>query len=310
MSRKPKRATDRYTVFTDGGADPNPGPGGWGAVLLPPGDGESREISGGHPDTTNNRMELTAAIRALEEIPEGVGVELYTDSRYLQQGVTRWLPGWIARGWKRKGGEIQNLDLWKRLAELEERHDVNFHWLKGHAGHEHNERADRLATEEIRRQKSLGAGAAGDVESESPDARVFLKISGAPEAGVWAAGILKGEGPDEEERRLTGVHRGESPNRLDLMAACEALESLSEGARIVVYTPSDYLVQGASSWIKRWKRKGWKTKSGKNVANKDLWTRLDALQAERDVTWVRWSDGHEGEERLLQELLRRAREQA
>ena len=308
--KPPKRAKDRYLVFTDGGADPNPGPGGWGAVLLPPNDGEIRELSGGEPHTTNNRMELTAAIRALEEIPPGVGVELYTDSRYLQQGVTQWLAGWIARGWKRKGGEIRNLDLWKRLASLEEEHDVNFHWLKGHAGHEHNERADDLATQEIRKlQEDAKPQTPEDLlNGKTADARVFLKVSGSPKLGLWAALILEGEGYDEEERRLTGPRHDESANRLDLLAACQALESLPAGACIVVHTPSDYLAQGASKWIEGWKKKGWKTKSGKDVANRDLWERLDALQAHRDVTWVRWSDGHEGEERALAELLRRARE--
>lgn len=309
MSRKPKRVPGRFTVFTDGGADPNPGPGGWGVVLLPPDGDETRELSGGADETTNNRMELTAAIRALEDIPEGTGVELYTDSRYLQQGVTKWLEGWIARGWKRKGGEIRNLDLWKRLADLESRHDVRFHWLKGHAGHEHNERADALATEEIRklRREREPERAEDLMGGETPDARVFLKVSGNPKLGVWAALILEGEGYDETEDRLTDAVRGESSNRLDLLAACEALESRPEGARIVVYTPSDYLSQGASSWLEGWKRKGWKTKSGKDVANKDLWMRLDRLQEARDVAWTRWSDGHEGEERALKELLKRAR---
>ncbi len=310
MSRRPKRSPNRYTVFTDGGADPNPGPGGWGAVLLPPEDGEAREISGGEAHTTNNRMELTAAIRALEEVPRGTAVELYTDSRYLQQGVTKWLEGWIARGWKRKGGEIQNLDLWKRLAALEEQHDVSFHWLKGHAGQEHNERADDLASLEIRKLRGDGetVKARDLLDGAQPDARVFLKVSGSPRLGVWAALILEGEGYDEEERRLTGARRGESSNRLDLLAASNALESLPEGCRVVVYTPSDYLAQGASQWIEGWKRKGWKTQSGKGVANRDLWERLDALQADREVAWTRWSAGHEGEDRALGELLRRARE--
>ena len=171
-------------IFTDGACSGNPGPGGWGAILRS--GGQEKEIYGGEAETTNNRMELTAAIRALEEVPVGTGVELYTDSRYLQQGVTRWLEGWIARGWKRKGGEIQNLDLWKRLAALEEQHDVSFHWLKGHAGHEHNERADDLATLEIRklREGQEPASAADLLDGALPDARVFLKVSGSPKLGL------------------------------------------------------------------------------------------------------------------------------
>ena len=137
----------KVTVYTDGGADPNPGPGGWGVVLFHGATGKKSELSGGEPKTTNNRMELTAAIRALEALKQRCEVHLFTDSQYLRRGVTEWLPGWIARGWRRKDGELQNEDLWRRLAELIVTQDVRWEWVKGHAGHEHNERADELARE-------------------------------------------------------------------------------------------------------------------------------------------------------------------
>ena len=121
---EPTATLSEVTVFTDGGADPNPGTGGWAAILLDPASGKALELSGGERGTTNNRMELTAAIRALESLKRPCRVKLFTDSQYLKKGVTQWLPGWIARGWKRKDGELQNEDLWRLLAELITRHRI------------------------------------------------------------------------------------------------------------------------------------------------------------------------------------------
>ena len=134
----------RVEAFTDGACRGNPGPGGWG-VLLRYGDHE-RELSGGEPDTTNNRMELTAAIRALEALSERCSVDVFTDSTYVRSGITEWLPAWQARGWRTAGRKpVKNRDLWQRLSELVGDHDVRWHWVKGHAGHPENERADALA---------------------------------------------------------------------------------------------------------------------------------------------------------------------
>lgn len=133
-------------IYTDGACSGNPGPGGWGAVLRY--NGNEKELSGHEDDTTNNRMELMAAIKALEELTRPCKVELYTDSSYVQQGITSWIKGWKAKGWPAR---IKNQDLWKELDELAQKHDVSFHWVKGHAGHPENERADKLATDAIRR---------------------------------------------------------------------------------------------------------------------------------------------------------------
>jgi len=145
----PESAADspRVTIYTDGGADPNPGPGGWAAILLEEAGGRAKEISGAEPFTTNNRMELTAAIEALTALKVRCRVRLLTDSQYLRRGVTEWLPGWAARGFNRKDGALQNEDLWRRLAELIERHEVRWEWVRGHSGDRHNERADRLVHE-------------------------------------------------------------------------------------------------------------------------------------------------------------------
>jgi len=131
-------------IFTDGACRGNPGPGGWGAILRYA--EREREFFGGEADTTNNRMELTAAIRALEALTERCDVNLYTDSVYVRDGITKWLDGWRARGWKTAAKKpVKNQDLWKILAEQAGGHDINWHWVKGHSGHVENERADALA---------------------------------------------------------------------------------------------------------------------------------------------------------------------
>ena len=135
-------------LYTDGACSGNPGPGGWGAVLRY-GEAE-KELSGGEPETTNNRMELTAAIRGLEALREPCRVILTSDSRYLIDAVTQgWLSSWQRRGWKRgKNEPVLNVDLWQRLLPLLERHQVEFVWVRGHAGHPENERCDRMAVAE------------------------------------------------------------------------------------------------------------------------------------------------------------------
>lgn len=131
-------------LFTDGACSGNPGPGGWGALLRCK--GVEKELSGAEPDTTNNRMELMAAIEGLKSLKRACAVDLYTDSKYVLQGLTEWLPGWKARGWKTADKKpVKNQDLWMALDEQVARHHVTWHWVKGHAGHAENERVDELA---------------------------------------------------------------------------------------------------------------------------------------------------------------------
>lgn len=135
----------KVTIYTDGACSGNPGPGGWGAVLIF-GDKE-KKISGGEPESTNNRMELSAAIEALKSLKEECGVELYTDSKYVMDGITSWIHGWKAKGWKTAARKpVKNVDLWKELDAQAQRHQINWHWVKGHAGDHYNEIADDLAT--------------------------------------------------------------------------------------------------------------------------------------------------------------------
>ncbi|WP_184723407.1 ribonuclease HI [Caulobacter sp.] len=142
--------TPKVTIYTDGACKGNPGPGGWGAILFY-GD-KKKEITGGEPATTNNRMELMAAIQALELLNRPCKVELHTDSQYVMKGIQEWIRGWKARGWKTADkSPVKNDDLWKRLDAARERHDVDWRWVKGHAGHPLNERADALANEGLRK---------------------------------------------------------------------------------------------------------------------------------------------------------------
>ena len=135
-------------IFTDGACSGNPGPGGWGAILRF--DGEEKELSDGEADTTNNRMEMMAAIAALEELSRPCKIRLYTDSSYLKDGITTWIHNWKRNGWKTKARKpVKNVDLWQRLDEAIQRHDISWHWVKGHAGHPENERADQLATSAV-----------------------------------------------------------------------------------------------------------------------------------------------------------------
>ena len=135
----------RVEVWTDGGCKPNPGPGGW-AALLRFGEVE-RELSGGAMQTTNNRMELTAAAEALEALSRPCVVVLHTDSEYVRNGVTRWSTGWVRRNWRNASGDpVANMDLWRRVLDAAKRHEVSWYWVRGHSGDENNERVDRLAT--------------------------------------------------------------------------------------------------------------------------------------------------------------------
>ncbi|PPR22828.1 MAG: Ribonuclease HI [Alphaproteobacteria bacterium MarineAlpha10_Bin1] len=134
----------RVKIYTDGACSGNPGPGGWGAILIHK--QQRKEIFGGEADSTNNRMELTAAIRALEALKRRSDVDLYSDSRYVLDGITHWIHGWKTKGWRTASKKpVKNEDLWRRLDEMNSNHTVRWHWVKGHNGHPENERADALA---------------------------------------------------------------------------------------------------------------------------------------------------------------------
>ncbi|MDH4190838.1 MAG: ribonuclease HI [Betaproteobacteria bacterium] len=135
-------------IYADGACRGNPGPGGWGALLRT--QGTEKELCGGEPNTTNNRMELTAVIRALEGLKRRCKVRVYTDSQYVQKGISEWITAWKRRGWHTADKKpVKNVDLWQRLDELARGHEIEWHWVRGHAGHDGNERADALANRGI-----------------------------------------------------------------------------------------------------------------------------------------------------------------
>lgn len=135
------------TIYTDGSCQGNPGPGGWGALLRY--GMHEKSLSGGEKDTTNNRMELMAALEALRALNAPCQVTLFTDSEYLKKGITEWMPAWKRRNWRRKGGKLANVDLWMKLDEEIGRHEIHWRWVRGHAGNVYNERVDQLARKAI-----------------------------------------------------------------------------------------------------------------------------------------------------------------
>jgi ribonuclease HI len=146
MTGHPATTKPAVTIFTDGACSGNPGPGGWGAILI---SGPHRkELTGGEAATTNNRMELAAAIAALDALKQPSRVDIHTDSEYVQKGISTWIHGWKRRGWRNSLKQpVKNADLWQRLDAAQARHEVRWHWVRGHAGHTENERADELARE-------------------------------------------------------------------------------------------------------------------------------------------------------------------
>ena len=193
----------RTRIYTDGGCTGNPGPGGWGAVILcadASGAVEPLEISGGDASTTNNRMELTAVIEALRRI-DGTGgeAEVLTDSRYVQQGMSEWMPGWIAKNWRTAGGgAVKNQDLWKTLKSLDDRMTITWTWVKGHAGRKWNERCDRLVAEQRARY------AQGKPKSK---ARPETETGRKPKAETGALPRTNGEGLTQDIRNLISQAR-------------------------------------------------------------------------------------------------------
>jgi ribonuclease HI len=150
-------ATEIVEIFTDGACSGNPGPGGWGALLRM--SGHEKELFGGEADTTNNRMELTAVIRALEALKRPVHARVHTDSQYVQKGISEWIHAWKQRGWRTAGRQpVKNAELWRELDELASRHRIEWRWVKGHAGHAENERADALARRGIETLKTKFQG--------------------------------------------------------------------------------------------------------------------------------------------------------
>jgi ribonuclease HI len=272
-------------IYTDGGCDPNPGPGGWGAVLVSA--THSRELSGAERETTNNRMELTAAIEALRALNRPCSVRLTTDSQYLQRGILEWLPKWVANGWRRANGQrVENDDLWRQLQGEAARHDVAWRWIRGHRGEALNERADALAAQ-ARRKLTQSAGrrpVVPESASKLPHVEIYTRgcALGTPGPGGYAAVLLDADGRDTA---VSGGWPVATNNAMELWAAIAALRTLRRPSEVTVHTVSKYLVDGATQWLAQWERQRWQTRSGEPVKHREIWLELSHLMGDHDIRW-------------------------
>ena len=259
-------------IYTDGACDPNPGPGGWAAVLR---FGEHEKVlTGADPHTTNNRMELQAVIAALTTLKRPCHVLLHTDSVYVQKGVTEYLKRWKAHHWQTADKKaVANQDLWQALDEALQQQQIEWVWVKGHAGDPLNERVDRLAVSMIPRS-SLPLDDAQAIH-------VFTGVSCSGSRGGWAVIVKRGETRQE----LSGREDKTSANRLHLLAAQKGLEATLAEALIHVYTPSDYVVHGVTQWVKNWSAQGWRTKDGQPVKHREVWQAIVRAAQNRTIQW-------------------------
>lgn len=275
------------TIYSDGGANPNPGPGGWGALLIFA-DGTQRELFGGEADTTNNRMELSAACEALEALTTSHEVIFYVDSQYVQKGITEWIKGWIKKNWK----DVKNPELWQRLHAATQRHRISWKWVKGHSGNRHNDRVDQLAT--AGRAKVLGekvdlspidsaVSAPPAATAAHFDCTIYTAVDYDKKGrfGGWSAILVTDRGTTE----LSGSQSNTTDYHLALLAVRSAFEQLPERGSILVYTPSENVQKGASQWIKGWRNNGWKNSKNELIAHQALWQALDPILQARTISW-------------------------
>lgn len=251
-------------IYTDGSCSPNPGPGGWGVVIIPE-KGKKRELSGKVAETTNNRMELQACLEALRVFSGSSSVELYTDSKYVQKGITSWIENWRKRNWLTVDKEpVKNRDLWEELDKELKRHQVHWFWVKGHAEDPHNERADELAVAARGRQ-------ALPLQDETA-VHIFMGITWKQKSGTgsWAA-VFRYQ---KHFKVIGGLVENSSANRIHIQSACNTLHTLKRRLPVHLYTSSGYLKDGASNWVKSWARNGWQTRDGKTVSNTNEWKEL------------------------------------
>lgn len=274
--------TERFniTIYSDGGASPNPGPGGWAALLIAD-NGYTKELSGAEKETTNNRMELTAAVEALRALKQSSHVMFYTDSEYLRKGITEWLAKWIRQGWQRREGEVKNQDLWQALQAETKRHEITWQWVKGHAGNPNNERVDQMAT--AARQQMLGLPV-----TPIPTAQVEIAFQvRASKTGKYGGWAIRVTAQDAAPEIITNQIAGENltHNELELIALLDILQRATPDTALNIYCPSDYTCNGMSQWVHGWQKRGWITKEGGEVQHRKRWEAL--LDAARPLT-IRW----------------------
>jgi len=263
----------RVIIYTDGSCSPNPGPGGWGVVMLPE-KGKKRELSGKVAETTNNRMELQAALEALQALPKASEVQIVTDSKYVQNGINKWIVNWRKNNWQTAEKEaVKNRDLWEALDREIKRHDVQWQWVKGHANDLYNERADSLAV------AARGRMLLPLLDETSVHVFVGITWRQKLKIGSWAA-IFRYQ---KHFKVIGGVVENSSANRIHIQSACNCLETIKRRLPVHIYTSSSYLKDGAGKWLKGWERNGWHTREGKIVSNKEEWQGLNRILQEFSV---------------------------
>ena len=274
-------STPELVIYTDGACSPNPGPGGWGAVILK-GASILCELSGSADSSTNNRMELTGAVEALKAIETRSRVRLYTDSIYLKNGITDWINKWQRNNWRtadRK--EVKNSDLWRQLLTQIEYHRVDWHWVKGHANDPYNIRADELAVAarkgKAQKERIHATGLRAD------HIHLFTGVTWKHSSGVGGWSVLLNW--RSHVKILGGGEQGRSANQLYLIAVINGLKSLKKELPVDVHTHSGYLYDGATTWLRGWKSRNWRTREGDEVSNKQLCQELDGLMNRYQVTF-------------------------
>jgi len=290
-------------IYTDGACSPNPGPGGWGAVIIRNGTIVS-ELSGFAEHSTNNRMELTGAVEALNSVKDPCRIKLYTDSIYLKNGITDWINKWQLNNWRtadRK--EVKNSDLWRQLLVQVEHHQVSWHWVKGHSTDPFNIRADELAVEARKGSNPEGATTT-PVQLHPDNIHLFTGVTCKHATGVggWSV-ILNWR---QHVRILGAGATGMSANQLYLVALINGLNSLKKELPVDVHTHSGYLYDGATQWLKNWKNRNWRTREGGEVSNKQLWQEVDKLLSRYQVSF--YLENKENPHCFLQESKELARE--
>lgn len=266
----------KVTIYSDGGADPNPGYGGWGAILIY--GKHSKQLKGNAKDTTNNRMELSAAIGSLKALNRPCQIDFYTDSQYLRRGIIEWMDEWVAADFKKKGKAIPNSDLWRKLNKLIEPHTIDWHWVKGHSGNHYNEIVDKLATE-----ARLAITPQHTIDPTLTTLYTRGSFRGKTSTGGWAFVLTS---PNGKATKEASSEKNTTNNRMEIKAVIEGLSALPKGIeRLQIVTVSDYVFQGATSWIINWKKRNWEKKDGSAVSNADLWQKIDKLSQTIDIQW-------------------------
>ena len=274
-----KGTQNKIRVYTDGACNPNPGPGGWGVAILYPNQKKAVELNGGEKETTNNQMELMAAIKGLEKFKEPQNnIVLYTDSQYIRKGITQWIDLWKKNGWQTaEKKSVKNKTLWKRLDDAAQKHGVQWKWVKGHAGNQWNERVDELARKGIPKELKT-------LPLDDQDAiHIFTAIafSTKEKIGGWAS-YLKFK---THTKSISGKINQTTGNRMHILSAIQGLQLIKKKYPIHIYTMSDYLKDGASVWMYNWQKNNWLTKDGQPVKHKDLWVTLEQQVKPYQITW-------------------------